>query len=349
VTSTYSAACSAEGSTGTFTPLIQQVDPAAGTARIAGRLPYPVAHATAVVLDGQILILGGSTPQDPTPDILRFDPTRQAISHAGRLPTASTDGAVAAIGDTGYLIGGLSATGPLDQAVVIKLGLSARPAVQANHKLATGEDYVPDSSWKRIADGPRRPARLMTVAVVLAPPKFGQHSGKGTSKGGDLPVNSKFPFNACRTCGRGSRGTAVAKHLPGAWRPGHSSRSAARSARSGSAARCAATLRTAEHRQRRFSHGLAGQPGALEKSAARSLIRFPAELGPGDPASLPHSGPGSPFQRRHAAPLGADDPRLRQPPRIGGQEPIIMPDGSVRPPRLTGRWRARALSSAGTG
>jgi hypothetical protein len=109
--------------TGTFTPLIQQVDPAAGTARIAGRLPYPVAHATAVVLDGQILILGGSTPQGPTPDILRFDPTRQAISHAGRLPTASTDGAVAAIGDTGYLVGGLSATGPLDQAVVIKLRL----------------------------------------------------------------------------------------------------------------------------------------------------------------------------------------------------------------------------------
>lgn len=109
--------------TATFTPLIQQVDPAAGTARIAGRLPYPVAHATAVVLDGQILILGGSTPQGPTPDIIRFDPTRQAISHAGRLLTASTDGAVAAIGDTGYLVGGLSATGPLDQAVVIKLRL----------------------------------------------------------------------------------------------------------------------------------------------------------------------------------------------------------------------------------
>jgi hypothetical protein len=26
-----------------------------------------------------------------------------------------------------------------------------------------------------------------------------------------------------------------------------------------------------------------------------------------------------------------------------------MPDGSVRPPRLTGPWRARALSGAGTG
>ena len=152
-----------------------------------------------------------------------------------------------------------------------------------------------------------------------------------------------------RTCGRGSRGTAEAEHVPGAWRPGHRSRSAARSARSGSAARCAATLRTAEHRQRRFPHGLAGQPGASEHPPQGPLIRFPAELGLEDPASLPRSEPGSPFQRRHVAPLGADDPRLRQPPRIGGQEPIIMPDGSVRPSRLTGRWRARALSSAGTG
>jgi hypothetical protein len=75
------------------------------------------------VLDGQILILGGSTPQGPTSDILRFDPARQAITHVGQLPAPSTDGAVAAVGDTGYLIGGLSANGPLDQIVVITLRL----------------------------------------------------------------------------------------------------------------------------------------------------------------------------------------------------------------------------------
>ncbi len=109
--------------TGVFTPLIQQVDPATGTARIAGRLPYPVAHAKAVVLGGQILILGGSTPQGPTSDILRFDPARQAITRVGRLPAPSTDGAVATIGDTGYLIGGLSANGPLNQIVVVNLRL----------------------------------------------------------------------------------------------------------------------------------------------------------------------------------------------------------------------------------
>jgi hypothetical protein len=107
--------------TGTFTPLIQQIDPATGTARIAGQLPYPVAHAKAVVLDGQILILGGSTPHGPTADILRFDPARQAITRVGRLPAPSIDSAVAAVGDTGYLAGGLSANGPLDQIVVIKL------------------------------------------------------------------------------------------------------------------------------------------------------------------------------------------------------------------------------------
>jgi hypothetical protein len=75
------------------------------------------------VLRGQILILGGSTPQGPTSDILRFDPARQAITLVGRLPAPSTDGAVAAVGDTGYLVGGLSANGPLDQIVVIELRL----------------------------------------------------------------------------------------------------------------------------------------------------------------------------------------------------------------------------------
>jgi hypothetical protein len=116
--------------TGTFTPLIQQVDPATGTTRIAGRLPYPVAHAKAVVLRGQILILGGSTPRGPTSDILRFDPARRGVTRVGRLPVPSTDGAVAAVGDTGYLAGGLSATGPLDQIVVIKLR-STTPARSA--------------------------------------------------------------------------------------------------------------------------------------------------------------------------------------------------------------------------
>lgn len=56
--------------TGTFTPLIQQVDPATGTARIAGRLPYPVAHAKAVVLDGQVL--GESRPACHTPSRARM-------------------------------------------------------------------------------------------------------------------------------------------------------------------------------------------------------------------------------------------------------------------------------------
>ena len=74
--------------TGTFTLLIQQVDPATGTTRIAGRLPYPVAHAKAVVLRGQILILGGSTPRGPTSDILRFDPARRGVTRVGQAPRA---------------------------------------------------------------------------------------------------------------------------------------------------------------------------------------------------------------------------------------------------------------------
>ena len=82
------------------------------------------------MLRGQILILGGSTPRGLTSGILRFDPARRGVTRVGRLPVPSTDGAVAAVGDTGYLAGGLSATGPLDQIVVIKLR-STTPARSA--------------------------------------------------------------------------------------------------------------------------------------------------------------------------------------------------------------------------
>ena len=128
--------------------------------------------------------------------------------------------------------------------------------------------------------------------------------------GAARPSPSSRSMPACRTWGRGSRGTTAAEHLPDAWRPGHRFRSAARSARSGSAARFAPRGfgRQNTHPRRRFPHDLTGQPGASEHPPQGPLIRFPAELGLEDPASVPRSGPGSPFQRRHVAPLGADDP-----------------------------------------
>lgn len=106
---------------GTFTADIQQVDLATGRARVIGHLPYPVAHAKATVLEGQIIVVGGSTPSGPTADILRFDAATRAVSVVGRLPFALTDGALVRIQKRAYVLGGLSASAPLSQIEVIAL------------------------------------------------------------------------------------------------------------------------------------------------------------------------------------------------------------------------------------
>lgn len=106
---------------GSFTADIQQVNMTTGRARVVGALPYPVAHAKATVLDGQVLVVGGSTPSGPTADILRFGPAEHSISLVGRLPAALTDGALVTIGRRAYLFGGLGTSGPRDEIEVIAL------------------------------------------------------------------------------------------------------------------------------------------------------------------------------------------------------------------------------------
>jgi hypothetical protein len=107
--------------TGTFTSDIQQVNLATRRARVVAHLPYPVAHAKATVLEGQIVVVGGSTPSGPTADIVHFVPESRAVSVVGRLPLALSDGALVTIGVRAYVLGGISASGPLDQIEVIAL------------------------------------------------------------------------------------------------------------------------------------------------------------------------------------------------------------------------------------
>ncbi len=106
---------------GTVTADIQRVDLTTGKARVVGQLPFSVAHAKATVLEGQIIVVGGSTPAGPTADILRFDPSARTVSVVGKLPFALTDGALVTIQKRAYVLGGLSASGPLDQIEVIGL------------------------------------------------------------------------------------------------------------------------------------------------------------------------------------------------------------------------------------
>ncbi|MGH2856859.1 MAG: Kelch repeat-containing protein [Solirubrobacteraceae bacterium] len=112
---------------GRFSDLVQRVcHGRRWTSGVAGRLPVPVAHAMGALLDGQILVLGGSTPRGPSAWILRFDPSGGAVRRAGRLPRPLTDAAIATIAGSAYLLGGISSGGPV--ASVVRVTAAAGPA-----------------------------------------------------------------------------------------------------------------------------------------------------------------------------------------------------------------------------
>jgi N-acetylneuraminic acid mutarotase len=107
--------------TGTFSRAIQRVDLASGQARIVSQLPTPYAHAMATVRDGEVFLLGGSTPAGASNAILRFDPQTGAVSRAGALPEHVADGGIATIGDLTYVVGGING-GPLTTVCVVRIG-----------------------------------------------------------------------------------------------------------------------------------------------------------------------------------------------------------------------------------
>jgi N-acetylneuraminic acid mutarotase len=107
---------------GTFTTDIQRIHLPTGSTAIVGHLPTPLAHAMAAVLDGRILVLGGSTGASTSAAILRFDPARNRAFRAGSLPDPLTDAAVGTIGSTAYLLGGAGSNGqPLSTVVRVRL------------------------------------------------------------------------------------------------------------------------------------------------------------------------------------------------------------------------------------
>jgi hypothetical protein len=95
---------------------IQVVDPAAGSARIAGQLPYPLAEATAVVVGGRLLVAGGRRGSTASDAILEVVPSSFAVRGVGTLPGPRADAAGAVVGTVAYLVGGEDA-GPLDTIV----------------------------------------------------------------------------------------------------------------------------------------------------------------------------------------------------------------------------------------
>jgi hypothetical protein len=107
------------------TDTVQKVDLATGRATVVGHLPAPMGHATAVVLAGQIFVLGGRSGTVPNASIWRIDQASGQVVPAGRLPQPVSDAGSVVLGGVGYLVGG-ELTGPahpLDSVVVLRAGL----------------------------------------------------------------------------------------------------------------------------------------------------------------------------------------------------------------------------------
>ncbi len=108
----------------TETDAVQKVDLSSGRVTVAGRLPQPMGHATALILDGQIFVLGGRSGTVPSATIFRLDPASGAVVPSGRLPQAVSDAGSVVVGGVGYLVGG-EITGPaepLDTVVTLQTG-----------------------------------------------------------------------------------------------------------------------------------------------------------------------------------------------------------------------------------
>jgi hypothetical protein len=111
-----------EDGTPTETDVVQKVNLLSGQVTVAGRLAQPLGHATALILDDQIFVLGGRAATGPSATIWRLDPASGVLAPAGQLPEPVSDAGSVTVGGVGYLVGG-EVTGPaepLDTVVALR-------------------------------------------------------------------------------------------------------------------------------------------------------------------------------------------------------------------------------------
>lgn len=125
---------SESSSVGGQTDAIQRFDPATGQTVVVGHLPTPLGHASAVVLGGQLFVLGGRVGSTPTAQIWLVDTGTGVVRPAGMLPDPQSDAGVAVIGETGWLVGGevSGPLDPLDSVVELRVGSSSGAGVQSS-------------------------------------------------------------------------------------------------------------------------------------------------------------------------------------------------------------------------
>jgi hypothetical protein len=106
---------------GIDTNTVQRLDVASGAIDTVATLPTSLSHASAIVLGGQVFVLGGYVDNTKlSGQILRFDPATGATTSVGALPAPVSDAAAVVIGTRGYLVGGQGADrAPLASVTVI--------------------------------------------------------------------------------------------------------------------------------------------------------------------------------------------------------------------------------------
>lgn len=89
--------------------VVQKYDAATQVTSVVAHLPVPLGHASAVMLGGRILLMGGRVqPDRGTRAMWWFDPATATFTKAGNLPAPVTDAGVAVSADglTAWLLGG---------------------------------------------------------------------------------------------------------------------------------------------------------------------------------------------------------------------------------------------------
>jgi hypothetical protein len=109
---------------GMDTAVVQRFDPGRRVVEQVATLPTTLSHASAVVLGGQVYLLGGYVNSTQLSDqILRFDPTTLTSTVVGHLPAPLSDGGAAVIDTHGYLVGGQGTSrAPVSSVEIITAG-----------------------------------------------------------------------------------------------------------------------------------------------------------------------------------------------------------------------------------
>jgi Kelch motif len=137
---------------------------ACAAATVVGRLPRPLQGATAIVLDGQIYIGGGTSGELTSSMVYRFDPATSGITAAAELPVPVAYAAGAVTGGVGYLIGGQD-------------GSRSVPAV-TTFRLVPGGQVIPGAAtapWLAPAVGPGHLAADSDPSVLPADVLIADH------------------------------------------------------------------------------------------------------------------------------------------------------------------------------